>query len=82
MPRTGTNKNVSLEQEEKITYSIGMHILKETKMRWKNVDMARIDNKRTYNMVPKMWTIECLKMFKIYKIINFIMFGMENWWVE
>ena len=52
-------------------------------MRWKNVDMAWIDSKKAYNMVPQSWIIDRLKMYKISdEIIKFIEKTMETSRVE
>ena len=48
-----------------------------------NLAMAWIDYKKTYDMVPQSWIINCLKMYKIsHEIINFIEKTMKNWRVE
>ena len=39
---------------------IDQHILKESKRRRKNVAVAWIDYKKTYDMVPQSWIINCL----------------------
>ena len=45
--------------------------------------MAWIDYKKTYDMVPQNWIINCLKMYKIAdEVINFIEKTMETWRVE
>ena len=62
---------------------IDQHILKESKTRLKNVVMARIDYKKTYDMVPQSWIIDCLKMYKISdEVIKFIDNTMKNWKLE
>ena len=43
---------------------IDQHILNERKTRWKNLAMARIDYKKSYDMVTQRWIINCLKMYK------------------
>ena len=49
----------------------------------KNLAMAWIDYKKAYDMVPKSWIINCLKMYKILdETINFIEKTMETWRVE
>ena len=59
------------------------HILNESKTRWKNLDMAWIDYKKAYDMVPQNWIINCLKMYKIsHETIHFIKKTMKNWRVE
>ena len=45
--------------------------------------MAWIGYKKTYDIVPHTWILECLKMYKISnKIVNFIEKAMENWRVQ
>ena len=52
---------------------IDQHILNKSKNRRKNLAMAWIDYKKTYDMVPQSWIIHCLKMYKIsHETINFI----------
>ena len=59
------------------------HILKESKTKRKNLDMARVDYKTAYNMVPQSWIIDCLKMYKIYdEGIKFIENTMKKWKVK
>ena len=59
------------------------YILKERKTRRKNVAMAWLDNKKTYDIVPQNWIIDCLKMYKISdKVIKFIMESRKIWKVE
>ena len=52
---------------------IDQHILTESKTRRKDLAMAWIDNKKTYDIVPQSWKINCLKMYKI---------TMKTWRVE
>ena len=62
---------------------IDQHILKESKTRRKNLAMAWIDYKKAYDIVPKSWIINCLKMYKISdEVINFIEENMKTWRVE
>ena len=62
---------------------IDQHILNESKTRRKNLAMAWIDYKNSYNMVPQSWIIHCLKMHKIsHEVINFIEKTMQTWRVE
>ena len=62
---------------------IDQHILDVSKTRWKNLAMAWIDNKKTYDIVPHSWTINSLKMYKISdEVINFIDKTMKTWRVE
>ena len=45
--------------------------------------MSWIDYKKTYDMVPQSWIIDCLKMYKIsHETTNFIEKAMKNWRVE
>ena len=61
---------------------IDQHILNESKMRWKNLAMARIDYKKAY-MVPQSWILHCLEMYKIPNhVIQFIEKTMQTWRVE
>ena len=62
---------------------IDQHILWESKTRRKNLAMLCIDHQKAYNMVPKSWLIDCLKMYKISnEVINFIEETMKTWRVE
>ena len=61
---------------------IDQHILNESKTR-KNLAMAWIDYKKAYDMVPQIWILHCLKMYKIsHEVINFIEQTMKTWRVE
>ena len=40
------------------------HILNESKTRWKNQALARIDNKKAYDMVLQSWILHCLKCIR------------------
>ena len=45
--------------------------------------MVWIVYKKTHDMVPKSWIINCLKMYKISdEVINFIEKTMKTWRVE
>ena len=44
---------------------IYQHIINESKAKRKNLAMAWIDNKKAFDMVPKSWITQCLKIFKI-----------------
>ena len=45
--------------------------------------MARIDYKKSYDIVPQSWIINCLRVFKISdEVINFIEKTMKTWSVE
>ena len=62
---------------------IDQHILNESKTRRKNLAMAWIDYKKTYDMLPQSWILHCLKMYKIsHEVINFIEQTMKTWRVE
>ena len=62
---------------------IDQHIFNESKTRRKNVAMAWIDTKKTYDMVPQSWITHCLKIYKISDdVINFIEKTMKTWRVE
>ena len=62
---------------------IDKHILNESKNRRKNLDMAWIDYKKAYDMVPQSWIINCLKMYKIsHDTTHLIEKTMKNWRVE
>ena len=55
-------------------------LINESKTRQKNLPMAWIDYKKTYDMVPQSWIINCQKMYIIPdEVINFI---MKTWRVE
>ena len=57
---------------------IDIHILKESKMRRKNVTMARIDYQKSYNMAPPICIVDFLKMYKISDEVK----TMKNWRVK
>ena len=62
---------------------IDQHILNESKTRRKNLAMAWIDYKKAYDMVPQIWILHFLKMYKIsHEVINFIEQTMNTWRVE
>ena len=45
--------------------------------------MALIDYKKSYDIVPQSWIINCLEMYKIsHEVINFIEKTMKTWRVE
>ena len=59
------------------------YIFKESKTKQKNVAMARIDSKKTYDIVPQSWIIDCLRMYKISdKFVKFLTKSMKNWKVD
>ena len=67
---------------EELVY-IDQNILKESKTRQKNLDMAWIDYKNAYDMVPQSWILHCHKMYKIsHEVINFIEQTMKTWRVK
>ena len=67
---------------EELLY-IDQHILNERKTRQKNLAMALIDFKKAYDMVPRSWIINSLKMHKISdEVINFIDKTMKTWRVK
>ena len=64
-------------------FYIDHQILNESKIRRKNLAMAKIDYKKAYDMVPHSRIINCLKMCKIsHEVINFIDKTMKTWRVE
>ena len=46
---------------------IDQHILKESKMKRKNLAMARVDYKKTIDTVLQSWITDCLELHKIYE---------------
>ena len=62
---------------------IDQHILKESKMRWKNLAMVWINYKKVYDIVAQSGIIDCLKMYKLSgEVIKFIENTLENRRVE
>ena len=62
---------------------IDQHILNESNTRRKNLAMAWIDNKKTNDMDPQSWIINCLKMYEISdEVINFIEKNMKTWKIK
>ena len=62
---------------------IDQHILNESKTRWKNLAMAWIEYNKAYDMVLRMWLINCLKMYKVlHEVINFLEKTRKTWRVE
>ena len=62
---------------------IDQHTLNERKTRRKNLVMARIEYKKTFDMVLQSWIVNCFKMYKISdEVINFIEKTMKTWRVE
>ena len=55
-------------------------VIKEVKSRNKNLAMAWIDYKKTYDMVPYLWIIECLDLFIVAENIKSLLVNsMEKW---
>ena len=62
---------------------IDQYILNESKTRQKNLAMVWIGYKKSYDMAPKSWIINCLKIYKILdEVINFIEKTMKTWKVK
>ena len=62
---------------------IDQHILNESRTRRRNLAMAWIDFKKSYDMVPHSWIINYFKMYKISdEVINFIDKTMRTWRVK
>ena len=62
---------------------IDKHVLDESKTRRKNLAIAWIDYEKAYDMIPQIWIINCLKMYKIsHEVINFIEKTRKTWKVE
>ena len=58
-------------------------ILREVKMRKKNLSMAWIDYKKAYDMVPHSWILECLEALGIDEGIRKLLENsMKKWSVE
>ena len=45
-------------------------VIKEVKPRNKNLAMAWTDNKKDYDMVPRLWIIECVDLFRVAENIK------------
>ena len=59
------------------------HILKESKTRCKNSAVSWIYYKKAYNMVPRSWIIDCLKIYKTSdEVIKFSGETINNWRVD
>ena len=57
--------------------------MREVKMRMRNLSMARIDYKKTYDMLPHLWIIDGLETVGINeKIRRFLAESMKSWRVE
>ena len=58
---------------------INQDIINESNTKLKNLVMAWINYKNTYDMVPQSWIIDCHKMYKISdEVLNFIKKNHEN----
>ena len=58
-------------------------ILKEVKMRKKNLAMDWIDYRKAFDMLPHFWIIVCLYSLGLNKkLITFLQSTMKNWRVE
>ena len=54
--------------------------MKGVKSRNKNLAMAQIDYKKAYDMVPHLWIIECLDLFRVAdNIESLLVSSMEKW---
>ena len=54
-------------------------VIKEVKSRNRNLAMAWIDYKKTYDTIPHSWIIECLDLFEVAQNIKFLLNSMEKW---
>ena len=60
-----------------------MVIMKNSKRRTTNLNVAWIDYTKAYNMVPHTWVLQCLKIFKVANnISSVIKNSMKNWKVK
>ena len=58
-------------------------IMREVKMRKRNLSMAWIDYKKAYDMVPHPWIIDCLETVRLNeKIRRLLAESMKSWQVE
>ena len=77
------NRNDATNNPEAQENYVAQHLLNESKTRGKNLAMAWIDGKKAYDMVPRSWRINSVKMYKISnEVINFIEKNMKTWRVE
>ena len=59
---------------------INRAVIKEVKHRNKNLAMAWIDYKKTYDTVPHSWIIESLDLFGVSENIkSLLMYSIEKW---
>ena len=59
---------------------INRAVIKEVKHRNKNLAMAQIDYKKTYDTVPHSWIIESLDLFGVSENIkSLLMYSIEKW---
>ena len=47
-----------------------------------NLNVAWIDYKKAYNMIPHTWILQYLKIFKVANMRNLIEKSMKTWKVE
>ena len=58
-------------------------VMKNSKRRTTNLNVAWIDYTKAYDMVPHSWVLQCLKIFKVANnISNVIKNSMKNWKVK
>ena len=58
-------------------------VMKNCKKRITNMNIAWIDYKKAYDMVPHAWILQCLKILNVAdNIRNMIEKSMRNWKVE
>ena len=62
---------------------IGKMILNDCRKRHKNLAMAWVDYKKTYDMAPHCWIIECLKMVHVpQNLTALLQQSMRSWNTE
>ena len=57
-------------------------VIKNCKKRMTNLNVAWIDYKKAYNMIPHTWILQYLKIFKVANMRNLIEKSMKTWKVE
>ena len=63
----------------KVLFYIDKTVIKEVKSRYKNLAMAWLDHKKTYDMVSHSWIIECLDLLGVAgNIKSLLVNSMEN----
>ena len=61
-------------------FYIDRAVITEVKSRNKNLAIAWIDYKKAYDMVPYLWIIECLDLFRVTENIkSLLMNSMDKW---